>query len=101
MNVLVESISNPMMIIFKSSIDLWSCYPIKRHRNVFCNFDVDDQVSQLTANIFCIMNAYFFYFIVTTLFNGYAWDEKWFDFKMQCRKMIAFEYDEYSKNGII
>ena len=58
-NKLVVSISNLKMIIFKSSIALWSCYPIKQHRNVFCNFDVDDQVSQLTENIFCIMNAYF------------------------------------------
>ena len=51
-NILVESISNLMMIILKSSIDLWSCYPTKQHRNVFCNLDVDVEVSQLTENIF-------------------------------------------------
>ena len=37
-NKLAVSNSNLMMIISKSSTDLWSCYPIKQHRNVFCNF---------------------------------------------------------------
>ena len=61
-NEFVVSISILMMTIYKSWIDLWSCYPMKQHTKWILQFWSFWSSFLINRNIFCIMNAYFILF---------------------------------------